>query len=174
MTETPVPDGMKQLRVVVGMRRLPFPVTPCSDIWPCAMVAGGGTMMLGGDESGMRGSLMYGRSLMHILTTGTVVDKSLGLTEDQKMLQAMADDFAENELAPHAAEWDEKHIMPIDVFKKAGELGFGGMYVRDDVGGMFCRLLTNGEYCTLLRSPDGPQRLDVYQRCRVHARYDRT
>lgn len=52
------------------------------------------------------------------------------------MLLAMAEDFAANELAPHAAEWDEKHIWPTDAFKKAGELGFGGMYVREDVGGM--------------------------------------
>lgn len=38
-----------------------------------------------------------------------------------------------------AAEWDEKHIMPLDALKKAGELGFGGMYVREDVGGMLCQ-----------------------------------
>ena len=68
--------------------------------------------------------------------SGTVVDKSLGLNSDQTMLLHMAEDFANNELAPHAAEWDEKHVMPLDALKKAGELGFGGMYVREDVGGM--------------------------------------
>lgn len=68
--------------------------------------------------------------------SGTIVDRAAGLTSDQAMLLHMADDFASNELAPHAAEWDEKHIMPLDVLKKAGELGFGGMYVKEDVGGM--------------------------------------
>jgi isobutyryl-CoA dehydrogenase len=67
--------------------------------------------------------------------TGTVVDKSHGLTDDQQMLLSMAENFAASELAPRAAEWDEKHIMPLEVLKKAGELGFGGMYVREDVGG---------------------------------------
>lgn len=77
----------------------------------------------------------------HVLLTrvykiaGTVVDKSHALTEDQQMLLSMAETFAASELAPKAAEWDEKHIMPLDVLKKAGELGFGGMYVREDVGG---------------------------------------
>ena len=57
------------------------------------------------------------------------------LTEDQRAFRQLADDFAAAEMAPFAAEWDEKHIFPHDTLKKAAELGFAGLYVRDDVGG---------------------------------------
>jgi alkylation response protein AidB-like acyl-CoA dehydrogenase len=57
------------------------------------------------------------------------------LTEDQKAYQEAARQFAEKELAPHAAHWDQKKIFPKDVIRKAAELGFGAIYVRDDVGG---------------------------------------
>ena len=38
-------------------------------------------------------------------------------------------------MLPHAADWDANHHFPKDVLRKAAELGFGGVYVRDDVGG---------------------------------------
>ena len=43
--------------------------------------------------------------------------------------------FARHELAPHALEWDERKHFPRDVLRSAGELGVGGISVRDDVGG---------------------------------------
>jgi len=43
--------------------------------------------------------------------------------------------FARSELAPHALEWDEEKHFPRDVLAAAGELGLGGVYVREDVGG---------------------------------------
>jgi len=43
--------------------------------------------------------------------------------------------FARNELAPHALEWDEHKHFPRDVLAAAGEVGLGGVYVREDVGG---------------------------------------
>jgi len=55
--------------------------------------------------------------------------------EEQRAFQALARRFAEAELAPHAAEWDERAIFPVDALRRAAELGFGGIYVRDDVGG---------------------------------------
>jgi hypothetical protein len=58
------------------------------------------------------------------------------LSEDQRAFQQAARDFAKAEMAPHAAEWDAESIFPIDVIKKAGELGFCGMYIPEDVGGM--------------------------------------
>ncbi len=58
-----------------------------------------------------------------------------GLTEEQEAIQEMARRFAADELAPHTAEWDEKHHFPIDVIKKSAELGLAGIYTRDDVGG---------------------------------------
>ncbi|WP_223622577.1 acyl-CoA dehydrogenase family protein [Microbacterium sp. EST19A] len=44
-------------------------------------------------------------------------------------------DFAETELAPFAAERDEKHLFPRESLNKAGELGLGGIYVREEFGG---------------------------------------
>lgn len=58
------------------------------------------------------------------------------LSEDQRAFQQAARDFAAAEMAPHAAEWDAECIFPIDVIRKAGDLGFCGMYTPEDVGGM--------------------------------------
>jgi len=58
------------------------------------------------------------------------------LNEEQLAFQDAARAFAQGEMAPHAAEWDEKKIFPVDVFKAAGELGFMGMYCPEEVGGM--------------------------------------
>jgi len=57
------------------------------------------------------------------------------LNEDQRAVQDMARRFAEDNLAPFSAEWDETEEFPVETMKKAGELGFGSIYVRDDVGG---------------------------------------
>ena len=58
------------------------------------------------------------------------------LSEDQVAFRDAARAFALNELAPHAAQWDAEHIFPVDVIKKAGEMGFCGIYVPEDAGGM--------------------------------------
>jgi len=58
------------------------------------------------------------------------------LNEEQQAFQEAARAFAQGEMAPHAAEWDEKKIFPTDVIAKAGELGFCGMYCPEEVGGM--------------------------------------
>ncbi|MFW5661713.1 MAG: acyl-CoA dehydrogenase family protein, partial [Oceanicaulis sp.] len=57
------------------------------------------------------------------------------LTEDQALIQDAARRFAEDRLKPNAAEWDEKKHFPVDVLKESAELGFAGIYTRDDVGG---------------------------------------
>ena len=57
------------------------------------------------------------------------------LSEEQESIQEMARRFAADELAPHAAEWDEKKHFPVDVIKKSAELGLAGIYTREDVGG---------------------------------------
>jgi len=48
---------------------------------------------------------------------------------DGEQVRKAAKDFAEREVAPHAAEWDERGICPIDVLKKMGKLGFLGTIV---------------------------------------------
>lgn len=57
------------------------------------------------------------------------------LSEEQRAFQQMAADFAAGEMEPHARQWDEKSIFPIEALKAAAALGFGGIYVKDDVGG---------------------------------------
>lgn len=57
------------------------------------------------------------------------------LNEDQRAIEDAARVFAAEELAPHAARWDEDKHFPVDVLRKAAGLGFAGLYVREDVGG---------------------------------------
>ncbi|TQV66967.1 acyl-CoA dehydrogenase [Exilibacterium tricleocarpae] len=58
------------------------------------------------------------------------------LSEEQLAFQAAARAFAEGELAPHAARWDEEKFFPKEVIAKAGELGFCGIYCPQELGGM--------------------------------------
>ncbi|NWG70686.1 MAG: acyl-CoA dehydrogenase family protein [Parvularculaceae bacterium] len=60
---------------------------------------------------------------------------NFALTDEQLAIQETAQRFADEELAPHAAEWDETKHFPIDVIKRTAELGFAGIYTREDVGG---------------------------------------
>jgi alkylation response protein AidB-like acyl-CoA dehydrogenase len=57
------------------------------------------------------------------------------LSPDQDAFQSAARDFAQGEMAPHAARWDEESIFPEETLRKAAELGFAGIYVKSDVGG---------------------------------------
>lgn len=57
------------------------------------------------------------------------------LTEDQTLIQDAARKFAQDRLKPFAAEWDEKKIFPVDILKESAEMGFAGIYTREDVGG---------------------------------------
>ncbi|HEX7852687.1 MAG TPA: acyl-CoA dehydrogenase family protein [Sphingobium sp.] len=57
------------------------------------------------------------------------------LTDDQLAIQDMARKFTADRITPFAAEWDEKHHYPVDVWKAAGELGFGAIYVSEESGG---------------------------------------
>jgi hypothetical protein len=58
------------------------------------------------------------------------------LSEEQKAFQATAKAFAHAELTPHAAEWDAKAYFPVEVIRKAGKLGFCGIYSPESAGGM--------------------------------------
>jgi len=58
------------------------------------------------------------------------------LNEDQIAFADMATAFARNELEPHAAEWDQTHFFPVDVIRKAGEMGFASLYSPEAVGGL--------------------------------------
>lgn len=57
------------------------------------------------------------------------------LSDEQRAFQATARQFARDEMMPFARDWDEGEIFPVETLRKAASLGFGGIYVKDDVGG---------------------------------------
>jgi len=57
------------------------------------------------------------------------------LTEEQRAFQSTARAFAREEMMPHARDWDENETFPVEALRKAAALGFGGIYVKEDVGG---------------------------------------
>jgi alkylation response protein AidB-like acyl-CoA dehydrogenase len=57
------------------------------------------------------------------------------LTDTQREVQALARDFAREEIAPKAAEWNRAHHVPVDVLLRMGELGLLGVIVPEDLEG---------------------------------------
>ena len=57
------------------------------------------------------------------------------LTEEQRAFQETARTFAREAMMPHARDWDENEMFPVEALRAAAALGFGGIYVKDDVGG---------------------------------------
>jgi alkylation response protein AidB-like acyl-CoA dehydrogenase len=57
------------------------------------------------------------------------------LNEEQKMIRDAARDFAQNEIVPIAAEFDESGEFPHATMKKMGEMGFMGIEVSEEYGG---------------------------------------
>ena len=55
--------------------------------------------------------------------------------DEQMVIKEMAKNFAETELMPHASEWDQNEIFPIQTLKKAAQLGLAAIYVSEDHGG---------------------------------------
>lgn len=57
------------------------------------------------------------------------------LDEEHEMIRQTAGDFARNEIAPIAADFDESGDFPFDTIKKMGEMGFMGIEVPEAYGG---------------------------------------
>src|SRR5579859_563640 len=57
------------------------------------------------------------------------------LNDEQREIQALVRRFAQNEVAPHAEEWDERAYFPRELFPKMADLGLAGMLVPEEVGG---------------------------------------
>ncbi|HNF27979.1 MAG TPA: acyl-CoA dehydrogenase family protein, partial [Leptospiraceae bacterium] len=57
------------------------------------------------------------------------------LTDEQKALRQLARDFAKNEIAPHAARLDETGEYPMDILKKAWEVGLMNLHIKPEYGG---------------------------------------
>ena len=59
------------------------------------------------------------------------------LTDEQRMIRDMARDFAQEQLAPHAAQWEKDKWIPDSVVAQMGGLGLLGMVVPEEWGGSF-------------------------------------
>ncbi len=57
------------------------------------------------------------------------------LSKDQEDFRAVVRDFAQAEVAPHAARWDREHRFPVELIPKMGELGLFGLVVPEEYGG---------------------------------------
>ncbi|MEX0811278.1 MAG: acyl-CoA dehydrogenase family protein [Chitinophagales bacterium] len=56
-------------------------------------------------------------------------------TEEHEMLRKSVRQFVEEEMIPHAAEWEANKECPRHIFEKMGELGFLGVSFPEEVGG---------------------------------------
>jgi len=57
------------------------------------------------------------------------------LSDDQREIQALAREFAQAEIEPHAAAWDREHRFPTEVYEKLAELGLLGVCIPEELGG---------------------------------------
>jgi short/branched chain acyl-CoA dehydrogenase len=54
---------------------------------------------------------------------------------EQEEFRAVVRDFAENKIAPYAADWDRDHVFPIETVRAMGELGLFGLPFPEEYGG---------------------------------------
>ena len=57
------------------------------------------------------------------------------LSEEHQDFRAVVHDFAEQALAPHVAEWDAGHVLPLTAVKQMGDLGLFGLNAPEEYGG---------------------------------------
>ena len=58
------------------------------------------------------------------------------LSKDHEDFRQVVREFAEEQVAPHAARWDREHHFPVDVVQKMGELGLFGLTSPEQYGGI--------------------------------------
>jgi len=57
------------------------------------------------------------------------------LSREHEEFRRSVREFAEAEIAPHAAQWDKDHHFPTDVVQKMGGLGLMGLTAPEEYGG---------------------------------------
>jgi alkylation response protein AidB-like acyl-CoA dehydrogenase len=57
------------------------------------------------------------------------------LSDEDEAFRAVVREFAEGEIAPHAADWDRDHVFPVDVVVAMGDLGLFGLPFPEEYGG---------------------------------------
>jgi butyryl-CoA dehydrogenase len=77
------------------------------------------------------------------------------LSEQQVMIRDMARQFAQEQLAPHAAEWDATARFPKEAVTAMGELGLMGMLVPEEWGGAGVDLVSYALAVEELAAGDG-------------------
>ena len=60
---------------------------------------------------------------------------SFELSPEHEQFRRSVRDFAEKEIAPHAAQWDRDHHFPVDVVRMMGQLGLLGLTAPEEYGG---------------------------------------
>jgi acyl-CoA dehydrogenase len=70
------------------------------------------------------------------MAIATAAGVSFALTDEQKELRALAREFAEKEIRPKAAEYDEHATHPADIVAKAHELGLMNVHLPEEYGGL--------------------------------------
>jgi acyl-CoA dehydrogenase len=73
---------------------------------------------------------------MATIEQGVAGGVSFALTDEQKALRELAREFADNEIRPKAAEYDERSTHPADLIAKAHELGLMNLHVPEEHGGL--------------------------------------
>ncbi|TDC99568.1 acyl-CoA dehydrogenase [Saccharopolyspora terrae] len=69
------------------------------------------------------------------MSVAAVASSPFELADDQRAIRDAALEFAQDQLAPHAVEWDQDKHFPVETLRAAGELGIGGVYVDEAFGG---------------------------------------
>ncbi len=73
---------------------------------------------------------------MTAIEQGTGTGVSFGLSDEQKALRELARDFAEREIRPKAAEYDEHQTHAVEIVAKAHEVGLMNLHVPEALGGL--------------------------------------
>jgi len=77
------------------------------------------------------------------------------LTQEQEMIRDMARDFAREQLAPNAADWDKNHTFPKEALSQMGELGFFGIITPEEWGGVGAGYVALGVAIEEIAAGDG-------------------
>ena len=68
-------------------------------------------------------------------------------SEEHELFRQQCRRFVEKELAPHAAEWEEKKDFPNEVFRRVGEMGYHGILIPEEYGGSGADYLMASVWC---------------------------
>lgn len=92
--------------------------------------------VVGGSAQKLSSRALRGAILLTLQTfLGSKITMDFQLTEEQLMIQAAARDFAEQQIAPVASEFDASGEFPLENIQAMGELGLMGIEVPEAYGG---------------------------------------